>query len=100
MNYEFVGHDDKKIIVHVNRLYKCHDQNPWKHRQNQKFHKKPPKQKTKRVDSGESEEEEIRVDPSPLMPADNPTAVNESTTPQNPPLDTPDTDRRTLDTPS
>jgi len=66
---------------------------------NQKVHRKPPKQKTKRPDSSESEEEEIRVGPFPLMTADNPTAVNESTTPQNPALDTPDTDRRTLDTP-
>jgi len=65
-----------------------------------KFTKKTPKQKTKRLDSGEREEEEIRVSPFPLLTADNPTAVNESTTPQNPALDTTDTDRRTLDTPS
>jgi len=76
-------------------------QSLWKPRQNQKAENKPPKQKTKRLDSGESEEEEIRVGgPFPLMTADNPAAVNESTTPQNPTLDIPDTDQRTLDTPS
>jgi len=47
LNYEIVGQDDKKIIVHVDRLKKCHNQNLWKPRQNQKAQKKPPKQKTK-----------------------------------------------------
>jgi len=75
-----------KIIVHVNRLK---NQSLWNPRKNQKVHRKPPKQKTKRPDSSESEEEEISVGPFPLMTADNPTAVNESTTPQNPALDTP-----------
>jgi len=98
LNYETVGQDDKKIVVHLNRLKRCYNQSLWKPRQNHKAQKKPPKRKTKRLDSGE--EEEIRVGPFPLMTADNPTAVNESTTPQNPALDTPDTDRRTMDTPS
>jgi len=89
LNYETVGQDDKKSIVHVNRLKKCYDPSLWKPRQNQKAQKKPPKQKAKRPDSGESEEEEIRVGPFPLMTADNPTGVNESTTPQSPALDTP-----------
>jgi hypothetical protein len=100
LNYEIVGQDDIHIIVHVNRLKKCYSRSLWKPTQNQKAQKKLPKQKTERQDSGESEEEEINVGPFPLMTADNPTAVIESTTPQNPALDTPDTDRRTLDTPS
>jgi hypothetical protein len=60
LNYEIVGQDDKKIIVHVNRLKKCFNQGLWKPRQNQKAQKKPPKQKTKRPDSAESEEEDSR----------------------------------------
>jgi len=36
LNYEIVGQDDKKSIVHVNRLKKCYDPSLWKPRQNEK----------------------------------------------------------------
>jgi len=57
------GQDNKKIIVHVNQLKKCHNQGLWEHRQNQNVYKKPPKQETKQSNSSESEEEEITVGP-------------------------------------
>jgi len=58
-----------------------------------------PKQKTKRRGSGEGEEEGFTVGPFPLA-IDDTTPLNECTTPPISILDTPDTDRRTLDTPS
>ena len=93
LNYEIVDQDDKKFFVHINRLEKCYNQNFLKPRQNEKAKKKPPGEKNKRLDSGENGEDEITLGPFPLMTADNPTAVNENTTPRNRSLDTPDTDR-------
>jgi len=99
LNYEIVSQDNRKQIVHINRLKKCYNQSLWKPWQNQKTLKKPPKQKTKRRDSGEGEEEGFTVGPFPLV-TDDTTPEHECTTPPISILDTPDMDRRTLDTPS
>ena len=96
MNYEIISQDNRKHIVHVNRLKRCFNQSLWNPKNNQKS----PKQRTKRRDSSEGEEEEFRVGPFPLITADDPTPENECVTPQGATLDTPDTDRRTFDTPS
>jgi hypothetical protein len=52
--------------------------------------------RTKRPHSCEGEEEEFRVGSFPHITADNTTDIKESTIPQNPTLDTPETDQRLL----
>ena len=99
MNYEIVSQDNRKQIVHINGLKKCYNQILWNPRQNQKTLKKPPKQETKRRGSSECEEEGFTVGPFPLVTFDtNP--ENDCTTVPISILDTSDTDRRTLYTPS
>ena len=99
LNYEVVSWDDRKQIVLINCLKKSYNQSLWNPRQNQKTLKKPLKQKTKCRDSGEEEEEGFTVVPFPLVTVDT-TPENDCTTPPISILDTPDTDRRTFDTPS
>jgi len=99
LNYEIVSQDNRKQIVHINRLKRCYNQSLWNARQNQKTLKKPPKKKMKRRDSGEGEEEGFTVGPFPLV-TDDTTPENECMTPPISILDIPDTDRRILDTPS
>ena len=89
LNYEIFGQDDRKQIVHINRLKECYNQSLWKPRQNHKILKKSPKQTTKIRDSSEEEEEEFRVGPFPLITADDPTPENECATRQSSTLDTP-----------
>jgi len=67
LNYEIVSQDNRKQIVHINRLKKCYNQSLWNPWQNQKTLKKPPKQKTKRRGSSEDEEERFTVGPFPLV---------------------------------
>jgi len=99
LNYEIVSQDNRKQIVHINRLKRCYNGSIWNPRQNQKTLKKVLKQKTRRRDSGEDEEEGFVVGPFPLV-IDNMTPGNYCMTLQSSILDTPDTDRQTLDTPS
>ena len=42
LNYEIVSQDNRKQIVHINRLKKCYNQSLWNPTQNQKTLKKPP----------------------------------------------------------
>jgi len=99
LNYEIVSQDNRKQIVHINRLKNCYNQSLWNPWQNQKTLKKPPEQKTKRRDSGEGEEEGFTVGPFSACSNDT-TPENDCMIPPNSILDTPDTERRTLDTPS
>ena len=80
LNYEIVSQDNRKQIVHINRLKKCYTQSLWNPRQNKKTLQKPPKQKTKRRDSSESEEEGLTVGPFPLVTVDT-IPENDCTTP-------------------
>jgi len=89
----------QKQIVHIIRLERCYNQSLWNPWQNKKTLKKLPKQKTNRRVSGEDEGEGLTVGPFPFV-TDDTTPENECTTPPISILDTPDTDRRTLDTPS
>jgi len=97
LNYETVGQDNRKQIVHISRLQRCYNQSlaPLAKSGDSE---EAPKQKMKRRDSGEGEEQGFTVSPFPLV-TDDTTPENDCMTP-NSILDTPDTDRRTLDTPS
>jgi len=99
LNYEMVSQDNRKQIVLINRLKKCYNQSLWNPRQNQNTLKKPPKQKTKRRGSDEGEEEGFTVGPFPLVTVDK-APENDCTSPPISILDNPETDTRTLDTPS
>ena len=88
MNYEIVSQDNRKQIVHINRLKKCYNQSLWNPRQNQKTLKKPPKQKTKRRGSSDGEEEGFTVSPFPLVTVHT-IPENDCTTPPISTLDTP-----------
>ena len=97
LNYEIVSNDDKKQIVHVNRLKKCYNQSLWNPKGSQKIAKRFPKRKAKRRNSSEGEEEEFRIGRFPLEIAD-PIPETECRTPLSANLDTPDTGERTIDT--
>jgi hypothetical protein len=99
LNYEIVSQHNRKQIVHINRLKRCYNGSLWNPRSNQKTLKKALKQKTRRRDSGVDEEEGFVVGLFPLV-IDDMTPGNHCRTPQSSILDTPDTDRQTLDTPS
>ena len=88
LNYETVSQDNRKQIVHINRLKKCYNQSLWNPRKNQKTLKKPPKQKTKRRGSSDGEEEGFTVGPFPLVTVDT-ILENDCTTPPISILDTP-----------
>jgi len=88
LNYETVSQDNRKQIVHINRLKKCYNQSLWNPWKNQKTLKKPQKQKTKRRDSGEGEEEGFTVRQFPLV-TDDTTPEDDCTTPPTSILDTP-----------
>ena len=95
LNYEIVS-DDKKQIVHVNRLKKCYNQSLWNPKRSQEIAKTFPKRKAKRRNS--SEGEEFRIGRFPLSVADDPIPETECRTPPSANLDTPDTGERTIDT--
>ena len=95
LNYEIVSNDDKKQIVHVNRLKKCYNQSLWNPKNTAK---KSPKGRAKRRISSEGEEEEIRIGRFPLSVADDPISETECRTPPSANLDTPDKGERTIDT--
>ena len=67
LNYEIVSQANWKQIVHINRLKRCYNRSLWNPRPNQKTLKKPLKQKTRRLDSGESEKEGFPVGPFLLV---------------------------------
>jgi len=98
LNYEIVSNDDKKQILHVNRLKKCYNQSLWNPKKSQKGAKRFPKRKAKRRNSSEGEEEEIRIGKFPLELADDPILETACTPPPSANLDTPDTGERTIDT--
>ena len=98
LNYEIVSNDDKKQIVHVNRLKKCYNQSLWNPKKSQKGGKRFPKRKAKRRNSGVGEEEEFRIGKFPLSVADDPILETVCTPQPSANLDTPDTGERTIDT--
>jgi hypothetical protein len=98
LNYEIVSNDDKKQILHVNRLKKCYNQSLWNPKKSQKGAKRFPKRKAKRRNSSEGEEEEIRIGKFPLELADDPILETACTPPPSANLDTPDTGERTIHT--
>ena len=100
LNYEIADRDDKRSIVHVNRLKRCYGQGFCQPKRPTGVRKKPQVRDSKRASLTEEREGDIRVGTRPLLLADDLTDKIESATPRNPTLDTPDTGRRDLDTPS
>ena len=100
LNYEIISKDNRKQIVHMNRIKRCYNQSLWNPKRSQETSKSFPKREAKRRDSSEAEGEEFRVDRFPLRIADDPTPENECIMSQSANFDPPDTDGRTFDTPS
>ena len=100
LNYEIISKDNRKQIVHVNRIKRCYNQSLWNPKRSQETSKSFPKREAKSRASSEGEGEEFRAGRFPLRIADNLAPENECTKPQSANLDTPDTGGRTIDTPS
>jgi hypothetical protein len=89
--------DNKRQIVHVNRLKRAHNIDAWRPKQGQTEPKKGGKKgKTQR--RGE-EEEEIKMGSIPMLRVRPAEAVVEQSTPAVPVMDTPDMGRIQTDTP-
>ena len=99
-NYEIISKDNRKQIVHINRIKRCYNQSLWNPKISPETSKSFPKREAKRRASSAGEGEQFRVGRFPLRIADDPTPENECTTPQSANLDTPATGGRTIDTPS
>ena len=98
LNYEIVSQNDKKQVVHINRLKKCYNQSLWKPKTKQKAVKQPPKWLTKHLD--QDEENELQFGNFPLEIIDDLNdPANHKTLPDQT-LDTPSPTEQNLDTPS
>jgi hypothetical protein len=98
LNYEIVSQNDKRQIVHINRLKKYYNQGLWKQKPSQTTVKQPPKRLTKH--SHQEEEKEFQFRKLPLEITDELNdQINCETLPDQT-LDIPSPSEQTLDTPS
>jgi hypothetical protein len=93
LNYEIIGQNNKKQVVHINRLKKAYNQNLWKPEKEKKAVKKLPKPP---VEYTTEEEEELPARSFPLASTSRevlPNQVRIDSSPAQPPAVSPSTDR-------
>ena len=95
LNYKIVSINNKKQVVHINKIKPAHNTDTWKPKPSTRNSSKPAtrpnkqaKQKTTRTK--ESEEDEVRIGPFPLLKARPPVDQVEPRTPPSLAPDTPD----------
>jgi hypothetical protein len=71
LNYEITDRNGKKQVVHVNRLKRAHNVDPWTPLTKPKTKKNPPKKPVEKQE--ESEEYEIKIGPFPLVSTEDAT---------------------------
>ena len=95
LNYEIVSMSHRKQVVHINRMKLAYDKEIWKPKLGPEVNSKPATRPNKRARQRvtqpvESEEDEVRIGPFPLLKARPPVDQVEPRTPPNLPPDIPD----------
>jgi hypothetical protein len=93
LNYEIISTNNKKQVVHINRMKPAYDAEIWKPKDSAGISSKQATRPNKRARRkttrrGESEEDEVRIGPFPLLRA---RPQIDQVEPRTPPSRTPDT---------